>query len=520
MAKLGIIETLVFVVGFSIMLIEIGGARLISPYMGNTIFAWTSIISVVLAALGVGYWVGGVLADKRHDFRFLCWLSLAGGAYTIAIPAFSMLALGPISFIGVEFGPMVASLLLFALPNILLGMVVPFSVKLRTKRMMVGRSVGNLYAIEVAGSITGTLLTGFILIPYVGIAQSFAGIGILLIIMGAVFYRSARYAALALAAIALPLLITLVASLIPNNIASPTAMLTGNVVYRVDSAYYQIEVINQSGLLLLRTDLTPQTVLMPQETNTLFEAYGQYQKLIYYNRPYVQNALYLGLGGGAMVDNLYQNTNADITIVEIDPAVIKVAMQFFNLSKGPRVNVINEDGRFFLRSSTETYNMIVLDVYGSSALIPPEFTTLQAAQEIKSHLSADGSVLINMPPPIYGNNSCAFRSFYKTYASVFQNMYIFPMEPSQLNQEQSVIQNIVVIASDRQYPINSTVNSMLSFANADQIGWVANGNYNKQINTTGCPILTDNNNPYELYSAGVLKMYYCSGARLSNQQCR
>jgi predicted membrane-bound spermidine synthase len=158
----------VFVCGAVVMAFEILGSRILGPVAGTSIVVWTSIISTILISLSLGYWLGGRLADRkpRHHVLaivilasaiFLCIVALAKGLLLEALSR----SLGSYQTVAIS-----SSLLLFFIPGLLLGMVSPFAARLKMKEVgRGGRTVGNLYALSTLGSILGTFLSGFFLIP-------------------------------------------------------------------------------------------------------------------------------------------------------------------------------------------------------------------------------------------------------------------------------------------------------------------------------------------------------------------
>ncbi len=505
--RFGRLEAIVFVAGFSVLVVEIVGARLLAPYLGNTLFTWTSAIAVVLAALSIGYHYGGRLSENGPSMRALSAMLIASGLLVGALPLVSDSVLGLSVMLGYEYGPIFACLALFALPNFCLGMVSPYAVRLKSRSLRtVGESAGDLYAVSTAGSIAGALLSGYILVPWIGIDQSFFATCALLLVVGvAVFGRKGL--PLLLAAVAFPLV---GAAIAPAHGPS--------VLFVTDTPYYHLTVTNSSGMIGLQTDLTLQTVVSEANRSGVLPYY-EYQKLVYNSEP-VSRALFLGLGGGAMVMDLYRSTNASIDVVEIDPVVIQVARRFFNLTDSRRVTIYNQDARYFLRDTTGSYNMIVMDVWGSSLSLPYQLATQEAAMEMKSHLAPNGSVLINFASPLEGSGSGPFKSLYATFGSVFPNMYVFPQYPQNI----TAMQNIVMIASsDRQRwteaemlrALNATRNSSAAAAvdlrivsdngtqqGAGRVMLLDNGTY--YGGTAGYPILTDNRNPFEVYEAEAI----------------
>ena len=149
------------------MMIEILGTRIISPYFGVSLYVWTSLITVTLIALAVGYWWGGYIADKKRTAGFLYFLIFLAGIFLLFVPPLKNTFLVLSSHLGLRFGSLAGSFLLFFLPLFLLGAVTPYLVKLYASDLStIGKVVGYLYAISTAGSFVGTILTGFLFIPH------------------------------------------------------------------------------------------------------------------------------------------------------------------------------------------------------------------------------------------------------------------------------------------------------------------------------------------------------------------
>ena len=179
-----ILEITVFVCGALVMIYEIIGSRLLSPYLGASTYVWTSLIGVILGALSLGYWLGGKLADKKPDVKILASvIFLAGGlvALTILLKDLILAFIAESSAI-LEIKSLIAAILLFAPASILLGFVTPYAVKLKISSLEdTGKTVGRLYALSTVGSILGTFSAGFFLIPFVGSEKTLYLIGAILI---------------------------------------------------------------------------------------------------------------------------------------------------------------------------------------------------------------------------------------------------------------------------------------------------------------------------------------------------
>ena len=95
------LEMIVFICGACVMVLELVGARLMAPYLGTSIFVWTSLIGVILGCLSLGYWFGGVLADRQPDTKALSGVLLLSGVSVagIAVAGDALLFLGAKQFL-------------------------------------------------------------------------------------------------------------------------------------------------------------------------------------------------------------------------------------------------------------------------------------------------------------------------------------------------------------------------------------------------------------------------------------
>ena len=208
-----LIYVVAFVTGAIVMSFEMLGSRYLNPYFGSGIYTWAALISTVLAALCVGYFLGGYLADRAPSARVLGVTVIVGSAYLIALPAFSesVLELFLAAIDDLKAGSLVAAFAIMFFPVTLLGMYSPFAIRLMLQSPRRSGTVsGTVYGISTAGSIVGTLGTTFYLIPMIGsraitISLGVAGVvaGLALMTGPATLRRSARTAGAAVAIVAL-----------------------------------------------------------------------------------------------------------------------------------------------------------------------------------------------------------------------------------------------------------------------------------------------------------------------------
>ncbi len=180
------IKLVVFICGALVMSFEMLGSRVLAPNFGNSVFVWGSLISVFLAGLSAGYYLGGKIADVNPSTRKLAFIICMPGILFLTFPLYGE----PISDmiftldLGVRLSPLLASMALFFVPSIFLGMVSPYTVKLMICSLHTsGKTVGTLYALSTLGSIVGTLVTSFYLITVAGVKLLIMWHGILLFVI-------------------------------------------------------------------------------------------------------------------------------------------------------------------------------------------------------------------------------------------------------------------------------------------------------------------------------------------------
>lgn len=174
----------VFITGASVLIIEIVALRILSPFYGNTIFTVSSVITVILAALSLGYYVGGKLADRHPSTRVFFGIILISGLALLLLHFLGAIILPILSLLlSISTGPLVSSMFLFLVPALLLGTLSPYAIKLQSVQFPqegVGSVAGKIFFWSTLGSIVGSLLAGFVLIPKFGIDQIIIANGMVL----------------------------------------------------------------------------------------------------------------------------------------------------------------------------------------------------------------------------------------------------------------------------------------------------------------------------------------------------
>ncbi len=495
-----ILELTVFVCGALVMIYEIIGSRLLSPYIGASTYVWTSLIGVILAALSLGYWLGGKVADKRPELKILAFiLFLAGGlvALTILLKDLILSFIAQMS-IGLEIKSVVAALLLFAPASILLGFVTPYAVKLKLTTLEdAGKTVGRLYALSTVGSILGTFLAGFFLIPFVGSEKTLYLIGATLVGL------SILLAPFALTRLSIAVLVTFVLAVVVNE-AKFYILRQTNDLHDIDTEYSRVQVFKTTDpktkkpMRAIATDPYFIQSAMFLDSDELVLEYADYYHLLRHFKPDFENTLLIG-GAGYTFPNEYlkKYPTAKIDVVEIDPQMTEIAKKFFRLYENPRLNIIHRDGRVFLnQSEADKYDAVLMDAFGSLFSVPFQLTTLEAVRNISRVLKEDGVVIFNLGGAIKTDAAKFLQAELKTYKQIFPQVYLFKVNR---NYTDDKLQNLIIVACK-----NKNV-AALSSRDAE-ISNLLENIYSDEINSE-IKILTDDLAPVEYYNSLAQRAY-------------
>jgi spermidine synthase len=374
-----------FISGAAVIMIEMLGTRVLGPRYGVSLYLWSALISITLAALAAGYAVGGRLADRRPDGVLLAWLLLLPGAWMLLLPWVAMPIADLCFALGLRAGVLTAALVLFAPPLAALGMLSPLLVRLRVREVgETGRAAGALGALSAAGSVGAALLTGFVLIPRAGVRVLMLAVGALLVLAAAGAFTRARHRLPAGGALVLLLFL-------PLGLLHRDAPAKG-VLETQQSAYGELRVFEDNGTRYLLIDGAVHSMA---ETAGLRNAqtYAAALEIAMVLRPRPGRLLLVGLGGGG-VARRFAAAGWRVDAVEIDSAVTGLARRFFGLRES-EARVLSADGRAALAADTAVYDLIVMDAYGSAAM-PFHLTTRETFALAAARLAPEGLLFLNV----------------------------------------------------------------------------------------------------------------------------
>jgi spermidine synthase len=492
-----LLETIVFVSGAVVMIFEIIGSRLLAPHIGTSTYIWTSLIGVILGSLSVGYWLGGRIADRKPDLKILSAILFFAGALTTLTLLLHEIILSALANASVrlELKAIVAALVLFAPASVLFGFVTPYAVRLKMLSVEdAGKTVGRLYALSTVGSIVGTFAAGFVLLPFVGSVRS------LYLIIAALFTLSILLVPFQLTTKKLYVLVLFAAAIGLNEIYA-YALYRSHDLHDFDTHYNRLRVFRatdertQKPMTALTTDpLTTQSAIF-LDSDELVLRYSKFYHLLRHFKPDFQNTLIIG-GAGYTFPSEYvrKYPGKKIDVVEIDPQMTEIARRFFRLKDNPQMRIFHADGRVFLNQTRDKYDIILVDAFGSVYSVPFQLTTVEAAQKMRDALTNDGAVILNMISAIEGEGSLFLQAEYKTFQTIFPNVYLFKVRPE---RDATTPQNLILVASK---------SDKISFeTNDEEINALFEHLYENPLPLT-VPVLTDDLAPVEYYNSFAQKL--------------
>ncbi len=377
-----------FLAGAVIMGLELAGTRLFAPYFGYSIYVWSIVISVVMVALAAGYAFAGWLADRSPTDRPLYGAVLFSAIYQVVALFAATPVLRWLQYRSELTGPVVATLVIFALPVATLAATGPFVIRLLARSIDVGWTAGRVYSLATAGSVVGSVATSFYLIPTFGTRTTLRILCIVCAVLAAAG-TTCRRASMLTALTVLALL----------RFAPGEQLLRGEI-WRAESAHNLARVFrfgNYLGLALNDTRYY-QTIrnLDSPWSGLVFDDFALGPLLVPARR-----LLVLGMGGGASIAATRAVVpEIEVDAVEIDAKVVEAATRFFGLAPdAKKLRIHIADARPWLARNQQTYDLVHVDLYQGGIYVPFYLDTLEFFRLVRARMSEEGLLMVNVYDP-------------------------------------------------------------------------------------------------------------------------
>ncbi|MEW6302385.1 MAG: fused MFS/spermidine synthase [Verrucomicrobiota bacterium] len=478
------------VTGAVILIVEILGAKMLSPYFGTSHFVWTAQIAVTLVSLAAGYWFGGWLVDRSQKLHRLYFCILGAALYLATTIAFCE----PVAYACLRFklaaGSVLASLFLFFVPLTLLAAVGPFVIRVMTSSVsVVGGQVGRLSAISTLGSVLGTVLIGYVLLPFLpNSVTMYITAGVLVAVASGYFVvaKQSQQQMTATVLVALTALLGYGGVRVDNN---PNYIL-GTQIERRNSDFGLLQVLESQSrdTRYYLNDYLTQNTYDPETKKSVSLFTYMLHGLARVYTSTLDDVLCIGLGVGIAPMN-FARDGAKVDAVEINPAVVPLAAKHFGLEPD-KLNIIIGDGRYHLNATDKKYDAVVLDAFlGDSS--PSHLMTREAFAAMQEVLKPGGVLVINSFGDFSPGRDFFTASLDKTLKAVFKSVRI----------HHSGGGNVFFVASDRA-PLEFEREPDVSAVHPS-VQWEAETAYRRigNVNSTSGMVLTDDYNPVEFYDA-------------------
>ena len=470
----------VFLAGGALLSLEIASSRVMAPYFGNSLFVWGALIGVVLAGLSVGYWVGGIIADRWATTPVFVGVLVLSALLVLAIPFVDewildqVVAWNP----GPRMNPVVATIAIFGPPSVVLGTVSPIAVKLLARSLeRLGRTAGRLFAVSTAGSIAGTFATAFFLIPELGTDQLIATLAVVLLLAAAAVAIVERLFVAAVASLAVAAAsFAAVLSLAPIR----AAIVAASQLQNWSPVYRQRAAEDRSGgpaegqrATSFATPRTASTTGSPSSTTRTAGISASTAP----SRAACTWTIPSGRASSTPTTSTsgWRTSRTRATCSSSASAAARgrsacgatsprcgstpssstptwsTSPTASSSSRGTqRLNVEVEDGRRFLVQNEGPWDAIVVDAFYSDS-IPFHLATNEFLELARSRLAPGGVVVTNIIGATRGSESRLLRSMLRTYRTVFPTVAVHPVRVEG-DQNLSGVRNVIFVAGEGAAP--------------------------------------------------------------------
>ena len=440
-----VILSIALITGCASLSLEVLWTRYLSFRISSSPYSFSSILGVFLICLGIGSLLYRLFfASRKNQVLILSFALLLIGPLTLAMIYMALIFaksyglrflpfihLTPLSSLWEKLQSINIAAITIFVPAVLMGITFPALCTIFTQNIKtVGESIGKVYAVNTAGSIFGSILPVFVLIPLLGIRLSLllvallisaAGLGLIFILQkGPKIIRTAQALA------ALLILIFLSSFLIPKDLTKELFLSTLQLGKHNDILFYKegktaTSILVQDKVSKLK-DLyinSVEEVPTSYAAQYCFKLMGILGVLLH---PEPAETLMICFGGGIAAGTTIQHPEVkSIDIVDIEASVIKAAHLFSqennNLLESDKVRVIIEDGRNYLFMTRKKYPLIVSDSTHPKSADSWVLYTREFYQAVKEALTEKGVFIQWLPFHLLTTQE--YQIILKTFQSVF-----------------------------------------------------------------------------------------------------
>ena len=406
------VSMLFFFVGFAALGYEILWTRYLALLIRNTVYTYTLTLAIILAGIVLGSFIASLFFDKASNRAFYFGVFQVLTAFSVLI----LMRLDPAFWEKIENEFWIISLLLLA-PAVFSGASFPLAI-----RMVVDTSIdasagtGKMAAINTLGGILGSLLIGFLGLPFFGLQKCLLFLTFVSVAIGIfAWFRLSRAFSLKVRALAISavLIIWLVIP-VAQTVRIPADYLAyGKTLVDFHEGFgSNLSVIKKDEVLQLEIDR-----LWQGENRKNHQAVAAHVPMLLHPDP--RKVLLVGVGAGQTPSRLLMYDVDKVACVDIEPTIFDFIRKHFDSAwmDDRRIALIREDGRSYIEHSDATYDVISLEVGQIFRPGVAFFYTQEFYESVYKRLNSGGIVSQFVPMPFFTKKQ--FQSTIQTFLSIF-----------------------------------------------------------------------------------------------------
>jgi predicted membrane-bound spermidine synthase len=424
-----------FLEGAVVLSVEILGAKILTPFFGNSLIVWTSVIGITITFLTIGYYVGGLLSKKQHLNRMLSLMLSVAAIFILVMPSWATSVFDSLSDNGLYSSTVIAACLLLGPPMFALGTTSPIIIQQLTKQVDdSGRKAGMVYAVSTLGGICFIFLFGFFIIPYLGITVPLALLSLAVLLFALYIFRSKMHIALGIVYVLFLLKIVQLQKTDEDSAIS--------IPYMTEGLMGQLKVMdktypgNNIPFRHLMVNGVPETIISNNKEAVSGWPYTHKIAILGSLRKDQKDALLFGFGGGVVATE-FSRMHIKTDVVDIDGRLLNIAKDHFYFNDSA-ITFTTDDARHYMRTCKKQYDIIVFDVFAGE-VTPSYLFTVEGVRELKNMLKKEGIMTIQFNELIDSSKTSAYQSICNTLLSEGYKVYT--------NITTDIISDVMIIAS-------------------------------------------------------------------------
>ena len=421
---------LTFISGFTALGYEMLWLRSLVPLIESTTYTFSIVLSLFLCGLGIGNYIYyRFLKSNPRLLTYAILFEIVVGIYSLF--SVNLLAhlfdfgamlyrmMGSLSWEKIIIAKCILTFTILIIPTTLFGILLPLVSSLFSPSLnKIGRGIGDTFSANMLGSIFGSVATGFILIPTLGVKASFILLGIMNIATGLLLlvFRNPSVTTIIGSIISLLAALLLAPELHKINILKPAP--GEEIIYYNEGVAGNVEVSkNHMGYNILRVD---------NKTHGGNEPWVKKDELRVGHFPFFlhdhpKDILLIGLGTGITLDAIARHAIHSVDCVEIVGDLINTTQYFFNrkprILEKEEVNIIVEDGRNYMARTKKKYDIIIMDLIHPESSSAASLFTKEYFEDAQKTLRDNG--LVAQWLPLHQLSPFEAKIIMRTFASVF-----------------------------------------------------------------------------------------------------